>query len=144
MTGDEKTVNAPMKWTGYTPLTYAIFQGHHEVAALLLDSCADVHHRMSFDANTCLHEVSQLRAEQTEMARFLIGRGIDIEATNRKGKTPLHLAAGYGNLATAELLLDHEANVNAKAISLSTPLIYVSHSSQQCSFRPSEGVVLSM
>ena len=50
-------------------------------------------------------------AGQTER-RALIARGAQV---NRLGWTPLHYAASKGQLAMAQLLLQHKAMVNARA-----------------------------
>ena len=49
-------------------------------------------------------------AGQTDRARALIARGAQV---NRLGWTPLHYAASKGQLAMAQLLLQHKAMVNA-------------------------------
>ena len=58
-------------------------------------------------------------AGQTDRARALIARGAQV---NRLGWTPLH-AASKGQLAMAQLLLQHKAMVNAPAPSGETPLM---------------------
>ena len=59
-------------------------------------------------------------AGQTERARALIARGAQV---NRLGWTPLHYAASKGQLAMAQLLLQHKAMVNAPGPSGETPLM---------------------
>jgi len=50
-----------------------------------------------------------------------------VNARDRAGATPLHHAAGFGNLATMKLLLEHGADVNAGNKRKSTPLFWALH-----------------
>jgi ankyrin repeat protein len=52
--------------------------------------------------------------EQLEIARFLIDRGLDVNA-HKRGQTALHWAARGGHAEMAELLLASGAEVNARA-----------------------------
>src|SRR5437016_3608606 len=47
------------------------------------------------------------------VAEWMIQRGADVTLSSSKKQTPLHLAAAYGNLETARLLLEGGATVNA-------------------------------
>ena len=40
--------------------------------------------------------------------------GVDVDVSNRRGQTALHLAAGKGCASTVRCLLEHDANVNKK------------------------------
>jgi ankyrin repeat protein len=51
--------------------------------------------------------------ESEPIVKMLLARGADVNATNRDGFTPLHLATHVG---VAKVLLEHKADVNAKAI----------------------------
>jgi hypothetical protein len=61
---------------------------------------------------------------QTERMRQLIARGVDV---NRLGWTPLHYAASKGHLGAAQLLLEHQAMVNAPAPDGTTPLMMAAY-----------------
>ncbi len=52
--------------------------------------------------------------EQLEIARFLVDRGLDVNA-HKRGQTALHWAARGGHVEMAELLLASGAEVNARA-----------------------------
>ncbi len=52
--------------------------------------------------------------EQLEIARFLLDRGLDVNA-HKRGQTALHWAARGGHVEMAELLLARGADVNARA-----------------------------
>ncbi|PAW90077.1 MAG: hypothetical protein B9S33_02205 [Pedosphaera sp. Tous-C6FEB] len=50
-------------------------------------------------------------AATSEMLQFLIGRGQSVNATNRLGATPLHLAAGGGRLDLLQVLATNGAKL---------------------------------
>ena len=54
--------------------------------------------------------------------RQAIGRGDDVNALDRDGRTPLFQAVIDGNLAIASELIKHGAHVNAQDKNLETPL----------------------
>jgi ankyrin repeat protein len=49
-----------------------------------------------------------------QVASVLLEHGGSLTATTKKGFTPLHLAAKYGNLNVAKLLLQKDAPVDAQ------------------------------
>lgn len=61
---------------------------------------------------------------QSEMVRFLVGKGADLgsRAKDKHGGTPLHWAAALGNIGMAELLIESGADVNASDNNGFTPL----------------------
>ena len=60
--------------------------------------------------------------DNTEIAKFLIAKGADINAKSRDGSTPLHSAAFLGHTEIAELLIQKGAEVNPKNYRDETPL----------------------
>lgn len=98
---------------GFFPLALAAFFGHKEVVAYLLDHNADIH-----QAATNAQRVNALHAASAnrhlEIARLLIERGIDVNAEQEGGFTPLQAAAQNGQLEMVELLLQHGANVGVQ------------------------------
>jgi ankyrin repeat protein len=51
-------------------------------------------------------------------------KSIDVNITDKKGDTPLHMAAFHGKLNVIEFLLEREANINAVNKLGETPLFY--------------------
>jgi ankyrin repeat protein len=56
------------------------------------------------------------------LAQFLITQGVDVNAQNQGGQTPLMLAVSKGNFDIAKLLLDKGVDVNAQDRESHTPL----------------------
>jgi len=57
--------------------------------------------------------LSAARANDFDLVRLLVEKGVDVNAATAKGDTPLQFAAGAGNLAMVKLLLAKGADVNA-------------------------------
>lgn len=75
--------------SGFSALSYAIRASKDDNAILLLDSGADPS-VISADGSTLLHHSA---SGSLELLRKLINSGIDVQATNLRGETALHLAA---------------------------------------------------
>ena len=74
----------------------------------LLNYGADAHVRTT-GGNTALHAAVS-NAESARLIKALLDKGVDINATNNKGETPLMVAAGNKNHSLYRLLLKHGAN----------------------------------
>ncbi len=61
-------------------------------------------------------------AGDLEQMQTLLGKRVDINATNAQGWTPLHVAAAGGSVEVVKLLLVHGADVNAASNIGATPL----------------------
>lgn len=59
---------------------------------------------------------------RTEVAEFLLARGVDPDVTTSHGQTALHWVAYGPHVAVAKLLLQHGADVNVKDAAGRTPL----------------------
>jgi ankyrin repeat protein len=70
-----------------------------------------------------IHEAA--RNGNIEVVKQYIAAGVDVNAKNSFGMTPLHYAAGADHKEIAELLIAKGADVNAKNESGSTPLFGV-------------------
>ncbi len=72
--------------------------------------------------------IRAVRSTDTKAVAKLIAANPDLaNAQDGAGATPLHHAAGFGNLATMKLLLDHRADANAGNKRQSTPLFWALH-----------------
>ena len=56
-----------------------------------------------------------------EVARLLLDHVPDVDAENKDGRTPLHLASSSGGAGIMYLLLDRGANANAEDMDGWTP-----------------------
>lgn len=105
--GSGTPLHAVTDWPGYFP-------HGPEVAGLLIDEGADpsAHIDGSWHAETPLHWAAS--SDDVEVARALIDRGADIEATGASigGGSPLDDAVGYGCWQVARLLVERGARVD--------------------------------
>ena len=106
---------------GWTPLHLAAFFGHGKIAELLLARGADVLARsLNSNANTPLHAAlagnpaggASPGSNQMLIAGLLIGAGADVNAGDRAGWRPLHLAAANDNLHAMKALVAQGADVH--------------------------------
>ena len=105
-----KLVNRP-DTDGRVPLHYASCYGHRAVAEVLLGAGADATASDS-DGFTSLHFAC--RWDRLEVADYLVWlKTIVIDARDRWGQTPLHLAAAAGHTKLVDLLLWKGANLDA-------------------------------
>src|SRR6266478_4768295 len=72
--------------------------------------------------------ITAVRTGDTKASGKLIAASPElVNAHDRAGATPLHHAAGFGNIAAMKLLLEHGADVNAVNKRKSTPLFWCMH-----------------
>ena len=94
-----------VEMSGRTPLHFALFGGHVEIAELLIASGADANAN-TYITGTSLHWAAAERKK--EIVELLIEKGADVNAKDQKGKTPLDTAYGQ----TADLLRKHGAKTS--------------------------------
>ncbi|XP_057649908.1 ankyrin-2 isoform X39 [Chionomys nivalis] len=108
---------------GFTPLAVALQQGHNQAVAILLEN--DTKGKVRLPA---LHIAA--RKDDTKSAALLLqnDHNADVQSkmmvnrTTESGFTPLHIAAHYGNVNVATLLLNRGASVDFTARNGITPL----------------------
>lgn len=99
---------------GHTPLHIASSCGHMELASLFLDSGADIERR-SFGYNLTPLMVSFMN-KKTEMTRFLLVKGADVNAEDISRRDALYFAAENGDEQLVRLLLESGAKTDKKPI----------------------------
>ncbi len=105
---------------GYTPLHYAAYFGHADVARFLIETGAEVS-VTSMDPlrNTPLHAAAG--SGHAEVAEVLLDGGADPNALQTGDWTPLHAAAQKGHEAIVRLLLARGADPHRTSASGATP-----------------------
>ena len=103
---------------GLTGLFMAARAGHAKVALVLLEAPdTDVECRNTADESPLM--LAALRGDMP-LARALIARDADV---NKTGWAPLHYAASRGQIAMIDLLLEHNAYIDAESPNGTTPLM---------------------
>ena len=113
---DEDVLDAfgRVEMSGRTPLHFALFGGHVEIAELLIASGADANAN-TYITGTSLHWAAAERKK--EIVELLIEKGADVNAISFAGRTPLdeaqYIFEGYeeemivNKKVTADLLRKH-------------------------------------
>ena len=121
-----------------SPLVAALSSGHLKIAQLLYERSANVDVQ-GVSNRTPLDDAS--RSGQLEIVQWLLSRGANPNVLDRGGWTPLHVldtggwtplhsAAYFGYTEVSRLLLQHQANINARNNNGQSPLHYASELGQ--------------
>ncbi|CAB0044221.1 unnamed protein product [Trichogramma brassicae] len=121
-----------LDYLGRTPLQLALAGGHKEMTTLLLGRGADPNlpHKTG---TTPLHIICKKRCFEVVLAKIFfeindeLHQPIKIDAMDKSGQTPLHVALVEVNLKVAELLLRRGADSNLANQDGSTPLHIICH-----------------
>jgi uncharacterized protein len=104
---------------GYTPIFYAVTEGHLPLVMALYEAGADIHAEDKW-RETPLHKASA--RGQTDVAAFLIERGANVNALDKNSRGPLIMASGEGHIEIVRLLVSAGADPLKRATYKSTPL----------------------
>ncbi|KAI4460790.1 hypothetical protein MML48_5g00019050 [Holotrichia oblita] len=96
--------------TGSTPVRSACFMTHLEIVQYLVAHGADIN-RPNFNGGTCL--INSVQSAQ--LCKFLLKHKADVNARDIQNKTALHYAIQEHRLETTQLLLEYNADYNAKS-----------------------------
>lgn len=122
-------INAISKRTEYTPICYAVIRGKVEMLKFLLEKGADTNIKMGYYESTLLHVSVANISNPMETTKILLDIGTDVNALDKKGKTPLHVVAcsiwtGPKTANMARLLIDRGARKELKDNEGKTALDY--------------------
>ncbi|MCY4321505.1 MAG: ankyrin repeat domain-containing protein [Bdellovibrionaceae bacterium] len=92
----------------FTPFHMSIFQGHTDLADLLLFHGAKINEISNFN-QTPLHWAAFMG--KTNSVNFLISKRADLEKLSEQGMTALHYAAIKGNLKIVKALVQNGAKI---------------------------------
>ncbi|KAL0636586.1 hypothetical protein Q9L58_004431 [Maublancomyces gigas] len=109
---------------GMTPLHVAARMGFSEDIDQLLDAGALVDLPWNKHGQTALHlacHVSDVEFPEETVA-VLLARQAHVNARDKAGHTPLHVAAAYGTISMVKLLLEHGSDLMARNQRGLTPL----------------------
>ena len=129
---------------GFTPLHYATVNGHKEIVVLLINKGADVNAKTDDGLTPRDWAIKRSHTDIVDLLRFHGGKtssihfhvrdgylagvqayldaGVDINARDQNGSTPLHWAALEGHNEIAKLLINKGADVNVEDNTGNTPL----------------------
>lgn len=110
---------------GHTALFYAVDASHLKIIERLIQAGANINHQDKENKNTVLFEaVENLReTERLDIIRLLLQSGADPNIHCHWEDTALHQAAWYGEPECIKILLEYNADVNARGIRKETPLM---------------------
>jgi ankyrin repeat protein len=103
-------VNMQDDMMGYTPLMLSVYNGHKEMAELLLSNGANINLQDNRTGYTPL--MMALQSNKVELAQFFIDKGADFKIKSNDGATALILACGVSP-ELSKLLLSKGADIHA-------------------------------
>lgn len=104
-----------------TPFLLSLIQNKPEITTFLIDKKANFNIKNNQN-KTALHYVRNITT-----ADFLLKKGLDINAKNKEGNTPLMTALMDNNMEIARFFIDNKADVNTQNNQGNTPLHLVTN-----------------
>ena len=118
----ERHANPALKdHEGGTAIFRAMQNGHPSVVTAMLNSHVDFSGIDDMGRNL-LHSACLLEEAQPDIVRLLISDGMEVDAPDKFGQTPLHMASRAGNLEIVSILTSLGANPVVKDAHERTPL----------------------
>jgi hypothetical protein len=104
------------------PFAAAIVSGNINYVRLLLEHGADIN-RQNNKGRAPLHLAAIEHPVNYELLSLLLDKGANVNAKDRAHKTPLYWIAARGSQETAELFLEHGADMHIEALNKQTPFL---------------------
>jgi ankyrin repeat protein len=118
-----------------TPLITAFTERSEDMALRLIEADAKLD-TVSFHGSTLLH----CATSYPQVMRKLIDYGLDVNAMNKEGDTPLHVAVFGCDRESAELLIEQGANLEATNHKGVTPLQLAAYDAARGGMRSKTGI----
>ena len=119
---------------GMTPLLLAAQNNDVQLLSLIVNNASSMRARDVIYENTVLHLLAQhpdsgvMGADR--VFQMMLTKGVDVNAKNAVGNTPLHYAAQSGNLTLMKLLLDSRAAIDSANTDNESPLHFAARAGQ--------------
>lgn len=94
---------------GMTALHYAAAEGNEPIFRLLLDSGANPQIK-DFNGETVIHKFARVNINAP--IQYLELKGLSLDQSNKRGDTPLHIAASQWNAPQVQRFIERGANPN--------------------------------
>ncbi|KAJ1690576.1 hypothetical protein LUZ63_014731 [Rhynchospora breviuscula] len=105
---------------GYLPMHTATIHGKNDVVLMFIEKCQQTLHELTSTNETLLHLA--VKANSLETIRFLMSRGVKLDAKDDQGNTCLHIAVARRNSQVIKDLLQYMGEINSMNVSSQTPL----------------------
>jgi len=105
------------------PLVWAATRGRRQIVEMLVEAGADLNSTSPVGDTALIKSLIVVERKQgdTEMAKFLIAKGADVNKPNLFGISAFIGACGLGDMELVNLMLAHGASVNASFPNQITP-----------------------